>query len=340
MDVVRKIKGSASTLKRYHEQLQELQRLSTSISDNPLLQTPEIGTQTDALLLIINNNCLNPLLRKGRLLRTLGFLYREQDLLDIFVKLEQQKSNLSLTIEQIQSKALYEIQTNIQVMANESPSDYIPSRLSSATKSAHLVPRGNAETADSANTLRTPHDPLYLNSCNPDIQSLLWLNIPLRPFQIQYPHYNPGPSADSPDDDSASRAARQPNGHTNPCSSGITYINATAGPGFDQVNGNSYRGSGKLSGEIHKNKPERKTSTTTVHEGSLKLGPGDQFNGDKYEFEGETTDSTVADPSRQTHINPLAMPYPSVGPGGARIGTQYNGLYVAENGGKDPEKQS
>ncbi|QPC78314.1 hypothetical protein HYE68_009066 [Fusarium pseudograminearum] len=118
IDILRKIKGCATVLKQYYDQLQELRDLSTSIYGNPLLQTPEIGTQTKALLSTINDNCINSLLRKGKLLRAWGFLYREQDLLDIFVTLERQKSTLSLAIHQIQSKALYQIQTDIQRMAS------------------------------------------------------------------------------------------------------------------------------------------------------------------------------------------------------------------------------
>ncbi|KAH7220734.1 hypothetical protein BKA60DRAFT_455926, partial [Fusarium oxysporum] len=153
IDVMRKIKGGASTLKRYHEQLQELQSLSTSISENPLLQTPEIGTQTDALLFIINNNCLNSLLRKSRVLRTWGFLYREQDLVDIFVRLERQKSNLSLAIEQIQSKALYQIQTDIQpppAHGNASTPDRNDSSTSKPMKHNERKPEPNSVNYNNA----------------------------------------------------------------------------------------------------------------------------------------------------------------------------------------------
>ncbi|GKU08605.1 unnamed protein product [Fusarium langsethiae] len=117
IDIIKRIKGGATTLKRYHQQLQDLQSISTCISQNPLLQTPEIGTQTAALLSIINNNCINSLLKKGRLLRSWGLLYKEQDLLETFVTLDRKKSTLSLTIEEIQSKALFQIQNDIHIMA-------------------------------------------------------------------------------------------------------------------------------------------------------------------------------------------------------------------------------
>ncbi|KAH6873448.1 hypothetical protein B0T10DRAFT_416514, partial [Thelonectria olida] len=118
MDFVKKIKGGTSTLEKYHQQLQELKGLSTSISKNPLLQTPEIGLQTEAILSIINNNCLLSLRHKSRLLRTWGFLLSEQDLLEDFTALERRKTSLSLIVEQIQCRALYEIQADIRIMAD------------------------------------------------------------------------------------------------------------------------------------------------------------------------------------------------------------------------------
>lgn len=120
LDLMKKIKGGSSTLKRYHQQLNELRSVSESISTNPLLQTPEVERHTQTLLAIIDDNSLSHLLRQGRLLRTLGLLHKERDLLDAFSSLERHKTNLSLLIEDIQSKALYQIQGDIKVIANMS----------------------------------------------------------------------------------------------------------------------------------------------------------------------------------------------------------------------------
>ncbi|KAI5461246.1 hypothetical protein BGZ63DRAFT_230772 [Mariannaea sp. PMI_226] len=125
LDIIKKIKGGSSALKRYHQQLQELSSLSDSISKNPLLQTPEIGDQTHTILSIIQDNCLNSLLQKNRWLQTWGLFHRERDIIDIFAVLERQKASLSLAIEDIQSRALYQIQTDINIMAqNSSSSDH------------------------------------------------------------------------------------------------------------------------------------------------------------------------------------------------------------------------
>ncbi|KAF4439315.1 hypothetical protein FACUT_4252 [Fusarium acutatum] len=338
IDVMRKIKGGASTLKRYHEQLQELQSLSSSISENPLLQTPEIGTQTDALLFIINNNCLNSLLRKGRVLRTWGFLYREQDLLDIFVRLERQKSNLSLAIEQIQSKALYQIQSDIQVMSEKRPLHYTTSQSSSETISGPLVSRESTETTYTPSVPRIPPDLQSLHHYDRYVQSFLPPNMATNPFPSQRSYSYTNASTGSPDDQSASQPG-QPSDHTERYSMGTHYINAVAGPGHDQFNGDLFQGDGKLSKEIEKNRPVRTDSTPKFHEGARKFGAGNQYNGGKYVFEGDITGATVSDLNGHVFMNPLTAPYPSADPGDVRYGAQYNGHVISQKHVEDPEKQ-
>ncbi|KAG4262100.1 hypothetical protein FPRO03_10973 [Fusarium proliferatum] len=338
IDVMRKIKGGASTLKRYHEQLQELQSISTSISENPLLQTPEIGTQTDALLFIINNNCLNSLLRKGRVLRTWGFLYREQDLLDIFVRLERQKSNLSLAIEQIQSKALYQIQTDIQVMSEKRPLNYSSSRSSSETIAGPLVSRESTKTTHPPSVPRIPPDLESLYLYGRYVQSFLSPTMAANPFPNQHPYSHTKASTGSPDDQSASQP-EQPSDHADGYSMGTHYINAVAGPGYDQFNGDLFQGDGKLSQEIEKNRPVRSNTTPKFHKGPRKYGPGNQYNGGKYEFEGDPTGATVPDMNGYVFMNPLTAPYPSADPGDVRYGAQYNGHVISQKRVEDPEKQ-
>ncbi|KAK7425337.1 hypothetical protein QQZ08_008234 [Neonectria magnoliae] len=118
LDLMKRIKAGSSTLKRYHQQLNELRGVSESISTNPLLQTAEVGGHTQTLLAIIDNNSLTSLLQKGRFLRTLALLHKERDLLDTFSLLERHKTNLSLLIEDIQARALHQIQSDIRIMAN------------------------------------------------------------------------------------------------------------------------------------------------------------------------------------------------------------------------------
>ncbi|KAL6410288.1 uncharacterized protein AUP68_06703 [Ilyonectria robusta] len=145
LDLIKKIKGVSSTLKKYHQQLNELRSVSESISTNPLLQTPEVGSHTQTLLAIIDDNSLSYLLRKGRLFRTLCLIHKERDLLDAFSSLERHKTTLSLLIEDIQARALHQIQRDIKFIVD----------MSSNHAAASLNP--DLEIAESEIDLPPPH---------------------------------------------------------------------------------------------------------------------------------------------------------------------------------------
>lgn len=118
LDLTRKIKGASPALRDYQVQLQELRNLSEAISQNPLLQTPEVGAHTDSLLAVVNDNNLQPLIARRRFLRTWAFIYKDQELSNIFGALERRKSSLSLVIHNLQAQALHQIQSDIHVMAS------------------------------------------------------------------------------------------------------------------------------------------------------------------------------------------------------------------------------
>jgi predicted nuclease of predicted toxin-antitoxin system len=121
LNTVRKIKGASETLRKYQQQLQEVQVLSESISRNPLLQTPDVDFHTRSILVSISQNNLERRLQRSWLSRTCTFLYKDRDLVDFFIVLDRQKSSLSLVIENIQSRALHQIQSDIRAMNTTSP---------------------------------------------------------------------------------------------------------------------------------------------------------------------------------------------------------------------------
>ncbi|KAH6973692.1 hypothetical protein BKA56DRAFT_104847 [Ilyonectria sp. MPI-CAGE-AT-0026] len=167
LDLIKKIKGVSSTLKKYHQQLNELRSVSESISTNPLLQTPEVGSHTQTLLAIIDDNSLSYLLRKGRFFRTLGLLHKERDLLDAFSSLERHKTNLSLLIEDIQARALHQIQSDIKFIVNMSSSH--------ATASLDLEIAGNEidlPPLHSKTTSMVLHDPSRNQQTSGDTQGM------------------------------------------------------------------------------------------------------------------------------------------------------------------------
>ncbi|KAH7464454.1 hypothetical protein FOMA001_g17453 [Fusarium oxysporum f. sp. matthiolae] len=250
IDVIKHMKGSRSTLEKYLEHLQELQDLSTNISKNTLLQTPEIKILTDALLRTNENNCLAPLQKRGRVF--LG-------------NLERQKSSLSLAIEIEQTKALGEIQTDIRAMS----------------------PPPNQST------------------CSHGITST------------------------ATSDDQCTSLPGQPSDSTNTRSMG-TYNNPVAGPGFNQMNGFMFCGSGPLSKELAKNEAKEKHSQPITYNHPYKVGHGTQHNGGRFVFEGDITGATLPDLSGHVFFNPQAVSGPSAGPGDICYGTQYNGIHVSQ----------
>lgn len=118
LDLSQKIKGGSQTIQRYEEHLQHLHRLSTAISETPTLQTPEVFSQTQSLLSLVEKNTLSSLLHKGRWSRSLGLLLRDKELQEAFQSIERHKSSLLLVIEHIQSQTLAEIQTDIRTMSS------------------------------------------------------------------------------------------------------------------------------------------------------------------------------------------------------------------------------
>ncbi|KAH6686323.1 hypothetical protein F5X68DRAFT_15224 [Plectosphaerella plurivora] len=121
LNTIKKIKAGSKTLKRYQQQLQEVQVLSETISRNPLLQTPDVDYHTRSILVNISQNNLEHRLQRGWLSRTYTFLYKDRDLVEFFIILDRQKSSLSLVIENIQSRALHQIQSDIRAMCKPSP---------------------------------------------------------------------------------------------------------------------------------------------------------------------------------------------------------------------------
>ncbi|EEY19059.1 predicted protein [Verticillium alfalfae VaMs.102] len=118
LQLTEKIKSSSSTLLRYQNQFQELHALSLSISQNPLLQTEEVFSHTQSLLIFLQHIPLEPLLQKGLLSRTWGFIRKDQYLSETSNCLEQRKSSLSLIISDIQARAIYDIRADIRVLSH------------------------------------------------------------------------------------------------------------------------------------------------------------------------------------------------------------------------------
>ncbi|CAG1967293.1 unnamed protein product [Fusarium graminearum] len=259
IDILRKIKGCATVLRQYYDQLQELHNLSTSIYENPLLQTPEIGTQTKALLSTINNNCINSLLSKGKILRAWGFLYREQDLLDIFVTLERQKGTLSLAIHQIQSKALYQIQIDIKRMASNNVIEDTPTKSKYGNLLDHLLYSGALENSS------------YLHK---EIGPISRSRSPAM-SQVALVH-----QADSrPNTATLPARSSVVNDFVTKVNDGLKWNGCIADQGFDQNNGYEW----DLDGELPIQFTEKNMLRSDFRD-MVKIGDGNQHNGHSIEI--------------------------------------------------------
>ncbi|CEI68319.1 hypothetical protein FVEN_g5511 [Fusarium venenatum] len=311
IDVLRKIRGCATVLKKYYNQLQELQSLSISISENPLLQTPEIGTQTRALLSTINNNCINSLLRKKKLLRAWGFLYREQDLLDIFVTLERQKSTLSLTIHQIQSKALYQIQTDIQRMSSNKVMEETRARPQQEDFLEFLL---RSATLENPSSLHKEIVPVNLSRHPNTAKGRMAVAYE---YQTESRRSSTATIAVVPTESSIS------NGFVTKVNHGLKWVGCVADQGFDQNNGHEWDINKDISNPI-----EERNFVKSEYRDLLKIGSGNQHNGHSLEVSGDVAGRFTPnmDGDRWTHCNAKA------GVAGEKIGksfgTQTNGLKI------------
>lgn len=133
--VLKNIKEAPLTLQNYGLQLQDLSLLSSSISRNPLLQTGEVETLTQSIHFLISQANLTFVLKKHKIVRVLYFLCNERALLDTLSAVERQKLSLCLSIEQIQSQALYDIRASLQEM---SPNEQNIGKKRSSTKKEKL----------------------------------------------------------------------------------------------------------------------------------------------------------------------------------------------------------
>jgi hypothetical protein len=123
MDITKRIKTRTSTLENYQKQLLQLQHISESISSNPLLQTPEIELYTRNIISLLSEHNLEPSLKRHRVSQIILFFSQDRTISRLFIDLERQKASLSLVVNEVQSRALHQIQSNISTMSDQRGTD-------------------------------------------------------------------------------------------------------------------------------------------------------------------------------------------------------------------------
>lgn len=269
LEMLRKIKGGTRTLQNYNQNLQELHSLSNSISQNPLLQTPEIGACTESILSILEANSLSSLIQKNRWLRSWALISRDKDLQDTFVILEQRKASLSLVIEHLQAAALHRIQSDIKTM--------------SRAPSTPIKTFNDAPIIDGRDQRSAQRGQLQL-AAEPSAPSTTEVTLYRTPTQEA-----PRTATNKTSDEDAyykslDRALREAMRARNHLPEGSTmYFGCEARSGCTQVNGHSIIGNAVDASDLASNVH---FDGHFVHIGTKKTGEGEQINGEVLSLKG------------------------------------------------------
>jgi hypothetical protein len=171
IELTKQIKGRTSTLVNYQNQLLQLQHLSESISSNPLLQTPEIELHTRNIISLLSHQTLESSLSKGRVSQIILFFSQDRSIARLFIELERHKTTLSLVINEVQSRALHQIQNNLTTMSERrGTANTKASRVK--TMSDNVASRSRRSELPTSAPIPSSPDPLnsslVLPSSNPD----------------------------------------------------------------------------------------------------------------------------------------------------------------------------
>ncbi|GJN84372.1 spc97 / spc98 family domain-containing protein [Purpureocillium lilacinum] len=278
---IQSIRKSTQTLQNYNKELEEVGELSRRISENPLLQTPEIERYTASLLALIQRTGLAAILSKQRLMRAFFLLHKQQELDNTFTALERQKANLSLTIDDITLRTVHQIHLNV-------------SRLN-----------GNPETEDDT-AMSSTRTEIIQSETGRD--RLLEQSAPLEAGE------NTAVMPYSTSSDARGEGRRLSLQHMDTSSSpqglavsrqGATtsnFFRSYAGPNVDQRNGAQVQGAATILPHLR---------DSTQHRQATKEGPGEQRNGGTFLLEGSLAGPIDLAVLAGQHVNASATARPN-----------------------------
>ncbi|KAJ2984013.1 hypothetical protein NQ176_g259 [Zarea fungicola] len=116
MGVVEDLKEASTELESYRQQLNDLKKLATSISENPVLQTDEIQGCIKSIL-DLKQDKLATITTKNKVQRVIYFRSHDKTISKVFAELEQRKLSLSLAINVAGSNTLQGIQCSITALS-------------------------------------------------------------------------------------------------------------------------------------------------------------------------------------------------------------------------------
>lgn len=175
LDSTKRIKSAPATLRRYQVQLEDIQHISLHITQNPLLQTLEVESQTRSILALVEESSLTLFTGKGRLSQFWTLIRQERSLLESFNTLERHKTSLLLVIDSIQASALHRIHLDINTMADKKPG--------SSTPDFPTCPELHRYSIPSESSLNLPDDSsvpegasIFRQQNDPAPESTYWFN--------------------------------------------------------------------------------------------------------------------------------------------------------------------
>lgn len=117
LGVVEDLKQASKALQSYRQQLNDLNTLATSISNNPVLQTDEIQACINGILDMQNQDELATITTKNKVQRVIYFRSHEKTISKLFAELAQRKISLALAINVAGSTTLQGIQSSITALS-------------------------------------------------------------------------------------------------------------------------------------------------------------------------------------------------------------------------------
>lgn len=171
IELTKRINSRTSTLENYQKQLLQLQHISESISSNPLLQTPEIELHTRNIISLLSDRSLEPSLKRNRISQIILFFSQDRTISRLFIDLEKHKATLSLVINEVQSRALHQIQNSISTMSDR--------QANTKKKATRGGPVAMDDTTSRSQSRRPRTPPSQQDSSSPDLFD--GTAVPLRP---------------------------------------------------------------------------------------------------------------------------------------------------------------
>ncbi|MCJ1334417.1 hypothetical protein MMC10_011126 [Thelotrema lepadinum] len=120
LKALRTIRCASCTIRRYRHQLEDLESLCCSLQENSLLCTTEIESQISSIHSSLANY-IEKKLGKRRVWYWVRYFIVRDEFAEFFRTLEEKKSSLALSINNVIASAVCDIRSDVRIMCGTSP---------------------------------------------------------------------------------------------------------------------------------------------------------------------------------------------------------------------------